>query len=125
PRLLPLGAALAVPRGLRTTVPLRTVLAETGHVAPGGDRETVRPRPGVGPGAERCGGERLSARCGLPDRPLSRQGDGAEPAGAAVRQPAVRTDLERELRGPRADHDGRGHRYRLPRRVLRRYRRRA
>ena len=62
---------------------------------------------------------------GLPDRPLPGQGDGAEPAGAALREPAVRADLERQLRRPRADHDGRGHRHRRPRRVLRRHRRRA
>ena len=46
----------------------------------------------------------------LPDRPLPGQGDGAEPAGAALRQPAVRAHLERQLRRPHPDHDGRGHR---------------
>ena len=51
------------------------------------------------------------------------QGDGPEPAGAAVRQPALRAHLERQLRRPRADHDGRGHRHRRPRGVLRRHRR--
>ena len=35
----------------------------------------------------------------LPDRPLSRQGDGAEPDGAALRQRAVRAAVER---GPRS-----------------------
>ena len=59
----------------------------------------------------------------LPDRPLPRQGDGAEPVGAALRQPAVRTDLELQLRRPRPDHDGRGHRHRWARGLLRRHRR--
>ena len=66
----------------------------------------------------------LPARLGLPDRPLPRQGDGPEHPGAALRQPAVRADLERQLRRPRADHHGRGHRHRRPGRLLRRHRRR-
>ena len=37
---------------------------------------------------------------------------------------AVRADLERQLRRPRADHHGRGHRHRRPGRLLRRHRRR-
>jgi glucose-6-phosphate 1-dehydrogenase len=36
-----------------------------------------------------------SSGLGVPHRPLPGQGDGAEPAGAALRQPAVRADLER------------------------------
>ena len=60
----------------------------------------------------------------LPHRPLPGQGDGPEPAGAAVREPAVRADLEQQLRRPRADHPGRGHRRRRPGRLLRRHRRR-
>ena len=68
--------------------------------------------------------QRLPRGLGLPHRPLPRQGDGAEHPGAAVRQPAVRPDLERALRRPRADHHGRGHRPRRPRRLLRRDRRR-
>ena len=62
---------------------------------------------------------------GLPDRPLPRQGDGPEHPGHAVRQQHVRADLELQLRRPRADHDGRGHRHRRPRRLLRRHRRGA
>ena len=68
--------------------------------------------------------QRLPARRGLPDRPLPGQGDGPEHPGAALRQPAVRADLERQLRRPRADHHGRGHRHRRPGRLLRRHRRR-
>ena len=67
---------------------------------------------------------RLPAGVGLPDRPLPRQGDGAEHPGDALRQRDVRAALERQLRRPRADHDGRGHRHRRPRRLLRRHRRR-
>ena len=66
----------------------------------------------------------LPVGLGVPHRPLPRQGDGAEPAGAAVRQHDVRADLEQQLRRPRADHHGRGHRHRRPRRLLRRHRRR-
>ena len=50
----------------------------------------------------------------LPHRPLPGQGDGPEPAGAAVRQHAVRAGLERQLRRLGADHDGRGRRHRRP-----------
>ena len=93
-------------------------------VAPGGHREAVRPRPAVGDRAQRDRQRRLPRGVGVPHRPLPRQGDRAEHPGAAVRQPAVRADLERQLRRPRADHDGRGHRPRRPRRLLRRHRRR-
>ena len=95
-----------------------------GVVAPGRHREAVRPRPEVGPRAQRHRRERLPRRLGVPHRPLPGQGDGPEPAGAALRQPAVRAGLERQLRRPRADHDGRGHRHRRPGRLLRRHRRR-
>ncbi len=43
----------------------------------------------------------------LPDRPLPRQGDGAEPAGAALRQYHLRAPVERRRHRPRADHGGR------------------
>ena len=55
----------------------------------------------------------------LPDRPLPRQGDRPEPAGAAVRQHDVRAGVERQLRRLGADHDGRGRRHRQPGRLLR------
>ena len=97
-----------------------------GHrpVAPGRDREAVRPRPGQRPGAERDGERGVPAGLGLPDRPLPGQGDGPEHPGPAVRQHAVRADLEPRLRGPRPDHHGRGHRDRRPGWLLRRDRRR-
>ena len=59
----------------------------------------------------------------LPDRPLPRQGDRPEHPGDAVRQRDVRAAVERQLRRPRADHDGRGRRHRGPGRLLRRHRR--
>ena len=82
-------------------------------LAPGGDREAVRPRPGQRPRAERHP-RRSSAGRGVPHRPLPRQGDGAEPPGASLRQRDVRADLEPQPRRPRPDHDGRGHRHRWP-----------
>src|SRR3546814_10026519 len=60
----------------------------------------------------------------LPHRPLSRQGDGAERHGAALRQRALRAAVEQRARRPRADHGGREHWRRGPRRLLR-HRRRA
>ena len=92
-------------------------------VAPGGRREAVRARPGVGPRAQRHPRRGVPVGIGLPDRPLPGQGDGPEHPGDALRQQHVRADLERQLRRPRADHHGRGHRHRRPRRLLRRHRR--
>ena len=66
--------------------------------------------------------ERLPAGPGLPDRPLPRQGDRPEHPGAALRQHDVRAAVEPQLRRPRADHDGRGHRHRRPGGLLRRHR---
>ena len=60
---------------------------------------------------------------GLPHRPLPRQGGRREPAVLPVRQHVSRADLEPQLRGLRADHDGRGVRRPGPRQVLRRDRR--
>ena len=92
-------------------------------VAAGRDREAVRPRPGQRPGAQRDAERGVPRVLGLPHRPLPGQGDGPEHPGAALRQHAVRADLEPRLRGPRPDHDGGGHRHRRPGRVLRRDRR--
>ena len=86
---------------------------------PADDREAVRPRPRLGARAERRGGLGVRRVAGVPHRPLPRQGDGAEPPGAAVRQRHLRADLEPSLRRPRADHRGRGSRDRPPRRLLR------
>ena len=61
----------------------------------------------------------------LPHRPLPRQGDGAEPAGVPLRQPAVRAAVEPQLHRPRADHRRRARRRRDARRLLRPGRRAA
>ena len=58
----------------------------------------------------------------LPHRPLSRQGNGAEPDGAALRQRPVRAGVEQRAYRPRADHRRRDARRRGPRRLLRRIR---
>ncbi len=55
----------------------------------------------------------------LPHRPLPRQGDGAEHAGAPVRERHLRADLEPPVHRPRADHRGRVDRHRGTRRLLR------
>ncbi|KAJ1683506.1 hypothetical protein LUZ63_021260 [Rhynchospora breviuscula] len=68
--------------------------------------------------------ERVPRRLDLPYRPLPRQGDGAEHPRAALRQRAVRADLEPQLRRSRPDHDGGRHRRRRSRGLLRRDRRR-
>ena len=125
PRVLPVHPAGLLLHRLRAARPQRPVQAGRRRVAPGRHREAVRPRPQERPRAERHRRAGLPARRGLPDRPLPGQGDGPEPPGAALRQPDVRAGLERQLRRPRADHHGRGHRHRRSRRLLRRHRRRA
>ncbi len=97
---------------------------EVRRLAPGRRREAVRPRPAQ----SRCELNALvddvfTAAGRVPHRPLPGQGDGPEPPGAAVRQPAVRAGVERQLRRLGADHDGRGRRHRRPGRLLRRDRR--
>jgi glucose-6-phosphate 1-dehydrogenase len=67
-------------------------------------------------------GKGLLRRACLPDRSLSRQGDGAEPDGAALRQCAVRAALERRPHRSRANHGCGGDRRRGPRRLLQRLR---
>ena len=59
----------------------------------------------------------------LPDRPLSRQGDGPEHHGAPLRQRHVRAAVEPQPHRSRADHRGRDGRRRAARQVLRRDRR--
>ena len=55
----------------------------------------------------------------LPDRPLPRQGGGAQHPRAAVRQRALRADLEPQPHRPRADRGPRGARARAASLVLR------
>ena len=97
--------------------------AGPGLVATGRRGEAVRLRPGDRAAAQRDHLRGVPAGVGVPDRPLPRQGDRPEHPGDAVRERDVRADLELQLRRPRADHDGRGHRHRRPGRLLRRHRR--
>ena len=92
----------------------RTGMAESTRrpVAPGRRREALRRGPALQPGAQRAGRLRLRRRRRLPDRPLPGQGDGPEPAGAALREHALRAHLERPPRRLGADHHGRGRRHR-------------
>ena len=124
PRVLPLHPPVVLRDGLPAARALRPLHTRGRLVAPGRHREAVRPRPRLGPRAQRHRREGLPRGRGLPDRPLPRQGDGPEPPRPALRQPDVRAGLERQLRRPRADHHGRGHRHRRSRRLLRRHRRR-
>ena len=62
------------------------------------DREAVRPRPGERARAERGGRGVVRGAPGLPHRPLPRQGDGPEPAGAALRQRHLRAAVEPHAR---------------------------
>ena len=86
---------------------------------PGRRGEAVRPRPGLGPRAQRsC--TRSSPRARSSASTTSSEGVGAEPARLPLRQLVPRADLEPQLRRQRADHHGRGLRRRGPGRVLRR-----
>ena len=89
------------------------------------DREALRQRPRLGARAERPPERGLPRAAGLPHRPLPREGDGPEHAGAAVRQRDLRAGLEPPLRRPRPDHRGRGPGRGDARRLLRPSRRRA
>ena len=76
-------------------------------------------------GAERRTAEDRRRAPDLPDRSLSRQGDGAEHPGAALRQRHVRADLESQSHRSRPDHGRREARRRPSRQLLRRHRRAA
>ena len=58
-------------------------------------------------GAQRRAARGLRRGADLPDRPLPRQGGGAEHPGVPVRQRAVRADLEPQPHRPRADRRAR------------------
>ena len=108
--------------GVRAAAEVRAGPPAAGPLEPRGDREAVRPRPGQRPRAQRGGQQRVPRGVGVPHRPLPGQGDRPEHPGAALRQRAVRTDLEQQLRRQRPDHHGRGHRPRRSGRLLRRRR---
>ena len=71
------------------------------------DRKAARARPQIVDRDQRRGHPHLQGRSGLPHRSLSRQRDGAEPAGAALCQYPVRAGVELDPYRPRADHRGR------------------
>ncbi len=79
--------------------------------------DRARAGPGHRPGLRRA--------AGLPHRPLPGQGDGAEPAGPALRQRHLRAGVEPALRGLRGDHRRGDAGRRAPRPVLRGGRRAA
>ena len=79
----------------------------------------------LGQGAQPRAARRAARGPDLPDRPLSRQGDGPEHHDHAVRQRPVRADLEPQPYRPCPDHRGRDGRRRAARQVLRRHRRAA
>ena len=121
PGLLPRGRAGALRRDRQPRQREGPVDAE---LAPR-RREAGRPRSGIGARAEPADRPVFRRGSGLPHRPLSRQGDGAEPDGAALRQRALRADLELQPYRPRPDHRRRGSRPRGPCRLLRQGRRAA
>ncbi|GLU24671.1 hypothetical protein SLE2022_405790 [Rubroshorea leprosula] len=111
-RHLSLHRALAVRIDDRGLAGRRARRAQRAH-RPG---KAARPRSRLLGGDQRCGGRRLHRGADVPHRSLSRQGDGAEPPRAALRQPAVRAAVERGRDRPRPDHrvrDGRPRRARL------------
>ena len=90
-----------------------------------GAGEAAGPGPRLGRRHQSEGRRDLPENADLPHRSLPRQGDGAEPDGAALRQRAVRAAVAPRPHQPRADHGGRAARRRGARRVLRPDRRAA
>jgi hypothetical protein len=74
------------------------------RLRPGGHREAVRVGRDERRGPLRRPVDGVRRGADLPHRPLPGQGDGAEPAGAAVRELDLRAHLEPHLGGQRADH---------------------
>ena len=92
PRLLPRHRRRNCSARSATAWPGTSLANEHARVVvekPIGKSLEIRPR------GERRRRPRLPGRPHLPDRPLSREGDGAEPDGAALRQRPVRAALER------------------------------
>ena len=101
--VLPRDAAECVPADQPRTRPHRHAGRER-RVAAAGGRKAVRHRSGIGQGAEQRVAQARRRAPDLPDRSLSRQGDGAEHPGAALCQRHVRADLESQSHRSRADH---------------------
>ena len=81
--------------------------------------EADRSRPRLGARDQRPGRRRVQRDADLPHRPLPRQGDGAEPARAPLRQHDLRAAVECRCDRPRADHGRRDGRRGAARRLLR------
>ncbi len=94
-------------------------------MAAAGGGEAVRHRSRIGQAPQRRTAQADGRASDLPDRSLSRQGDGAEHPGAALRQRHVRADLESQPHRPHPDHRRREARRRPPRQLLRPDRRAA
>ena len=81
--------------------------------------EAVRHGPRERSGAQREAARGLRGEADLPHRPLPRQGGGAEHPRAALRQRALRADLEPQPHRPRPDRRPRDPHSRGPRELLR------
>ena len=122
PPVLSGDAAERVPADQPRTRPHRHAGGERRMAAAGG-RKAVRHRSRFGEGAQRRTAQARRRAPDLPDRSLSRQGDGPEHPGAALRQRHVRADLESQPHRPHPDHGRRKARRRPSRQLLRRDRR--
>ena len=118
PPALPLGAAQGGPR---RGPPARR--GRAGRALADHHGEAVRHRPRVGRGPQQRGAPDLRRVADLPDRPLPRQGGGAEHPRVPLRQRPLRADLEPQLHPARADRRTRDARPRGPYVVLRVHRR--
>ena len=113
-RVLPGDPAVAVRPGGRGTR-----ACQPDRARQGGGGEAVRPRSGVGAGAQRPAAQRPRGVADLPHRPLSRQGTGDGHHVPAVRQLDLRAAVEPRPDPVRADHHGRELRGRGPGQLLR------
>ncbi len=127
-----LAAALRPDPGLTRVFYLATPPALFAAICrqPGGQRPgNAGHARGAGKAAGPRSGQRAPDQCrgrpgicgvaDLPHRPLPRQGNRAEPAGAALRQHPVRTAVAARMDFGRADHDRRRARRRQPHGLLR------
>ena len=104
--LLPRHSAGVLRRDREATGEAGLVQREPAGLAPGGHREALRTRSGLGAPAQYRAGPGARGEPDLPHRSLPRQGDGAEHHGVSLRQRALRARVEPALRRPRADHGG-------------------
>ena len=102
-RVLPVDGAEPVRAASATDLAARAGDAEVARRA----GEAAGPGSRVGRGDQRARRLHLQRAADLPHRSLPRQGGRAEPAGAALRQHAVRAAVAARPHQPRADHGGR------------------